>query len=234
MISVPSRPYVFSDIQRTALVPDNGGKMPGLPLMNNLVAFAFVMAMLSGCATEAQYDPLADYEELDAATILDAPAVDLSGIAPENREAVVRGEYLVELLGCGSCHTDGALLGEPRFDRSLAGSRVGIAYTNPLEYRYPGIVYAPNITPDDRTGIGRWTEQQIADAIRSGVGRHGARRILVMPWQGYARISRDDVYAIVGYLRNIDPVYHRVPDDVPPGQRATSPYVHFGVYRSRH
>ena len=187
--------------------------------------------LLVACATDTYYDPLEDFEKVDASTILDAPApVD---VAPENRAAVRQGKYLIELLGCGSCHTDGALVGEPDIERPLAGSRIGIAYTSPLEGRNPGVVYGPNITPDDETGIGRWTDQQIVDAVRAGEGRHGDRRILVMPWPGYARISNDDAYAIVGYLRHLEPVRHRVPDDVPPGSMAGEPYVHFGVYRSR-
>lgn len=197
-----------------------------------LCAFALPL-LFAACAAEAPYDPLDDYMEVHAITVLDAPVVDPTRIAPENLEAVARGAYLVELLGCGSCHTDGALIGEPKGDRLLAGSRVGIAYTNPLRNRNPGIVYPPNITTDRGTGIGDWSDQQIIDAIRTGQGRHGERGILVMPWQGYAKLSQSDIYAIVGYLRNIKPVNHRVPEDVPQGRRATSPYVHFGVYQSR-
>jgi hypothetical protein len=186
---------------------------------------------LVACTTSAYYDPLVDYEQVNASTILDAPTP--VEIAPENRGPVTRGEYLVELLGCGACHTDGALIGEPKMGKGLAGSGIGIAYTNPLENRYPGVVYPPNITPDDETGIGRWSDQQIIEAIRAGLGRHGNRRILVMPWQGYATISNDDAFAIVGYLRNIEPISNRVPDDVPIGTMAGMPFVHFGVYRSR-
>ena len=187
--------------------------------------------VLLACATEAPFDPLIDYEEVDAMTIIDAPTP--AYVAPENAELVARGEYLVELLGCGACHTDGALIGEPDMRRSLAGSAIGIAYTNPLDNRNPGVVFAPNITPDRDTGIGRWTDNEIAEAVRSGLGRHGPRRILVMPWQGYAKISDDDAWAIVGYLRSLEPVENMVPADVPEGTRSSSPYVHFGVYRSR-
>lgn len=189
------------------------------------------LLLLASCTTSTYYDPLIDYEQVEASTIIDAPTP--VEIAPENRGSVTRGEYLVELLGCGACHTDGALIGEPNMNRPLAGSGIGIAYTNPLQNRFPGVVYPPNITPDDDTGIGKWSDEQIADAIRAGLGRHGDRRILVMPWQGYATISNDDAYAIVGYLRNIEPVSYRVPDDVPAGTMAGYPFVHFGVYRSR-
>ena len=54
-----------------------------------------------------------------------------------------------------------------------------------------------------------------------------------MPWQGYAKISDDDLVAIVSYLRGIEPVHHEVPAEVAPGQRAREEFVYFGVYRSR-
>jgi len=199
--------------------------------MRHGISWLMAVLIVAACASKSYYDPLSDYDQLEATTILDAPTP--VEVAPENRMAVSRGEYLVELLGCGVCHTDGALIGEPDMDKSLAGSRIGIAYTNPLQDRYPAVVYPPNITPDEETGIGRWSDKQIVDAIRAGIGRHGDRRIMVMPWQGYAQISNDDVYAIVGYLRSIDAVRHRVPDAVPAGTMAGSPFVHFGVYRSR-
>ena len=83
------------------------------------MADALAMPLLVvACATD-NYDPLEDYEEVNAVTILDAPTP--TSVAPENQVLVARGEYLVELLGCGTCHTDGALLGEPVMSRSLAG-----------------------------------------------------------------------------------------------------------------
>lgn len=189
--------------------------------------------LVAACASETPTDLLQDYEEVDAKTILDAPSAIPGTYAPERRGLVARGEYLVELLGCGACHTDGALAGDPDFERSLAGSQTGIAYTDPLGEKNPGVIYPPNITPDDDTGIGTWTDLQIANAIRAGIGRHAGRRIAWMPWQGYARISDDDVDAIVSYLRSIKAVRHKVPDAVEPGNRATHPYVYFGVYRSK-
>lgn len=190
-----------------------------------------VACALAACA--APYDPLRDYEVVDSATILEAPEARPGSFAPASADQVRRGRYLVELLGCGACHTDGALEGSPDLRQPLAGSHIGIAYTNPLEHRYPGVVYPANITPDPETGIGGWSDTEIADAIRSGVGRHGGRAIAVMPWQGYARMSAEDLQAIVAYLRSIAPVENRVPAAVPPGTPAQYPYVHFGVYRKR-
>lgn len=195
----------------------------------------FAPLILVACATESepQYYPLDDYEQLDAATILDAPSPVPGNFAPEHRYQVERGEYLVELLGCGACHTDGALEGAPQIDRALAGSGIGIAFTNPLGGENPGIVFPPNITPDENTGIGLWSDQQMELAIRIGLGRHVGRRIAVMPWQGYTKMSDEDVTAIVSYLRSIEPVRHEVPDEVKPGQTTSHPYIYFGVYRSR-
>ncbi len=198
-----------------------------------LLATALVSACATDTAGDAPYDPLQDYEEVDAATVLDAPAAEPGRYAPDNVAQVNRGEYLVELLGCGACHTDGALEGVPDFDKSLAGSSIGIAYTSPLNEQRPGILFPPNLTPDEETGIGLWTDRQIENAISAGVGRHSGRRIAIMPWQGYTRMTPEDVKAIVSYLRSIKPVYHEVPDEVPPGISTNLPFVYFGVYRSR-
>ena len=82
-------------------------------------------------------------------------------------------------------------------------------------------------------GIGSLTDQQIADAIRSGRGRHGGQRIIAMPWPAFSKLTDADTAAIVAYLRSLPPVAHEVPADVLPGERARAPYVHYGVYRSR-
>ena len=189
--------------------------------------------LLASCASEPPPSPLAGFEELNSTRILDAPNPLPGNFAPENRYLVERGEYLVELLGCGGCHTDGALEGAPRMDKALAGSGIGIAYMNPFGNDRPGVVYPPNITPDPETGIGDWSDNQIAAAVKAGLGRHVSRRIAVMPWQGYAKLSDEDTNAIVAYLRSIAPIRNKVPGEVNPGQRASAPFVYFGTYRSR-
>jgi mono/diheme cytochrome c family protein len=195
-----------------------------------LLVFA-MSALAASCATDESYNPLDDYEAVEATTILDAPTV--RSVDPANQAAVNRGEYLVELLGCGACHTEGALVGEPDMSLSLAGSSIGIAYTSPFENERPGIVFAPNLTPDRDTGLGRWTDNEIKDAVRTGLGRHGPERILVMPWQGYAQITEDDAWSIVAYLRSLEPIENQVPVNVPVGRSTSETYVHFGVYRSK-
>ena len=193
----------------------------------------FLASCATETATQAPRDSMQNYEEVAATAILDAPEPVPGNFAPENLYQVERGEYLVELLGCGSCHTDGALEGVPDFDRALAGSGIGIAFSNPMGNQRPGIVFPPNLTPDEKTGLGSWSDQQIADALRLGAGRHTGRRIVIMPWQGYNKMTDEDVTAIVAYLRTIKPVRHKVPDEVLPGKKTDRPFVYFGVYRSR-
>ena len=158
---------------------------------------------------------------------------DAEQLSPEKRDLVVRGEYMVELLGCGTCHTNGALEGDPDTELYLAGSDVGIAYTSPLDNRYPGVVFAPNLTPDPETGIGGWSDKELSMAIRQGRGRHSNRPGLVMPWPGYATLSDEDTAAISEYLRSLDPIRHKVPDNVEPGQRTRESFVYFGFYRTK-
>ena len=145
-----------------------------------------VTALLAACAAERSLDAFGGYEQLQHQGVVESPAPVGGRFAPADRDAVERGRYLVVLLGCGACHTNGAFEGAPDTDRGLAGSQTGIAWTNPLDNEHPGVVYPPNITPDENTGIGLWTDAQIAKAIRAGIGRHGSRRIVTMPWQAYS------------------------------------------------
>ncbi len=190
-------------------------------------------ALVAACATESGPRPQELYRETDAVTLLEAPVPDAIGQSAGLRDKVNHGRYLVELLGCGACHTDGALIGAPDPDRGLAGSSTGIAYANPLGDDRPGVVFPANITPDIETGVGDLSDAQIGAAIRAGRTRHGRDGSVVMPWPGYARLTDEDLGAIVSYLRSIEPVKHRVPQPVAPGTPAREPYVYFGVYQRR-
>lgn len=184
---------------------------------------------LVACSTA--YNPMNDYEQLHPATTLDSPAASASTrFSPEE---IARGKYLVALLGCGSCHTNGALIGEPVAGQLLAGSDTGIAWSNPLIERYPGVVYPKNLTPDVETGIGSWSVDDIVRMIQTGVDKHSGQSLPVMPWPAYANIVSADATAIAAYLLSLPPVRHQVPANVRPGQRNVAPFVHFGVYRSK-
>jgi len=199
--------------------------------MKRLTICLTVAVTATACVTT--HDPLEDYEEMPAPKIMVAPGLATGQTGAANPELAAHGRYLVELIGCATCHTDGALIGDPDFDRWLAGSHVGIAYSNPLKYKNPGVLYPSNLTPDNETGIGSWSTEEIEASIRSGVDRHGRHQVPVMPWPAYAKLSDDDVAAIVAYLQSLAPVRHAIPENVAPGDEANELYVHFGVYRSR-
>jgi hypothetical protein len=149
-----------------------------------------------------------------------------SSLAAEN-ERVARGEYLVGLLGCTSCHTDGQLFNKPKKERFLAGSEIGIAYTNDER---PGVVFPANLTSDDKTGLGRWTAEEITRNIRFGIDKHGRQQLPIMPWPGYQQMAIEDAEAITAYLMSLPPIKHRVPENVAPNEVSKFPFVRFGVY----
>lgn len=187
---------------------------------------------LTGCSTPAQQS-LQDFETLTPVTIMDSPAPDVTRIHSQDATQVTRGKYLVELLGCGSCHTDGALVGLPNDSLRLAGSHIGIAYSDPLRQKNPGVVYPSNLTPDPDTGLGQWRDVEIMQMITSGIDKHGRRKLAVMPWPAYTKLTAEDARAIIAYLRSLAPVTHSVPANVKPGDPAIHPFVYFGVYRKR-
>lgn len=194
------------------------------------ILLAATVLLASSCSTSpAGYNPLVEFEQLDPTTIFALPeALPSATYTPSQLQ---QGRYMVGLLGCGSCHTDGALIGAPLQSRLLAGSATGIAYTSPFVDDHPGIVYPPNLTPDMETGLGSWTMERLVQMIRVGTTDHSARTIPVMPWPAFVNITEEDAFAIAAYLKSLPPVRHQVPTHVSRGQPASAAYVHFGVYQ---
>jgi mono/diheme cytochrome c family protein len=132
------------------------------------------------------------------------PFLSATAFGAEPRQ-MTRGQYLVELAGCGHCHTPGHFLGKEDASRELGGSDVG------FEVPGMGTFVGPNLTPDQDTGLGKWTDTQIATAIRNGVRPDGRVLSPVMPWPSFNRLSDADVQAIITYLRTLKPVRNKVP-----------------------
>jgi mono/diheme cytochrome c family protein len=133
--------------------------------------------------------------------------------APPATDPVKRGEYLVQTIGCGHCHTPGGIYGEPDPTRLLSGSDVG------WKGRW-GVSYPMNLTPDPETGIGQWSEEQIATTLRTLKRPDGTTLHLPMPWNHFVYLSQSDAMAIAAYLKSIPPVHHTVPAYIPPGGKA--------------
>ena len=134
-------------------------------------------------------------------------------------QKVERGRYLTTAMPCVDCHTPGTLYGAPDTTRMYAGSEIG--WVGPW-----GVAYARNLTPDS-TGLGAWTEDQIAIAIRTGNRPDGHQLAPIMPWMSLANLTDEDAHAIAAYLRTLKPVNHKMPDPVPPDQKPTGALVAF-------
>src|ERR1700737_498176 len=119
-----------------------------------------------------------------------------------------RGRYIATALsGCSYCHTphDWTVAGTPMV-AGKEGSGEVLPYAD-----LPGRIVAPNLTPDPETGAGRWTDDQLARAIREGVGHDGRALFPIMPYQHYRNMSDEDLASIVVYLRSLPPVHNPLP-----------------------
>ncbi|SEB21686.1 cytochrome c [Paraburkholderia sartisoli] len=113
---------------------------------------------------------------------------------------VQRGAYLAKLGDCIACHS--APRGKP-----FAG---GLPMNTPM-----GQIYTTNITPDPDTGIGRYTSEEFARAMREGVAKDGHNLYPAMPYPSYAKINDDDMHALYAYfMSGVAPVKqaNREPD----------------------
>jgi mono/diheme cytochrome c family protein len=138
------------------------------------------------------------------------PAPPASGEAPDQSDPVTYGEYLVSLMHCDVCHTPmDEKTFAPLMDKRLAG---GMHFELPPPLG-EGVMYASNITPDDKTGIGGWTEEQIAAAVK-GMKRPDNTPI-GFPMMTYAavwsQLTDQDALAIAKYLKSIPAVANQVP-----------------------
>jgi mono/diheme cytochrome c family protein len=115
---------------------------------------------------------------------------------------IEKGRDLATAADCVACHT------VPKAGKHFAGGR-------PIETPF-GNITSPNITPDNATGIGAWTDDQFDNAVRHGIRPDGSRLYPAMPYTSYTKMSRKDVDAIHAYLKSIAPVHHRVVADTLP------------------
>jgi mono/diheme cytochrome c family protein len=127
---------------------------------------------------------------------------------------VERGKYLATLGDCIDCHTPGYFLGEADMTRYLAGSDVGFRLGD------LGVFVGPNLTPDRETGLGSWTDEQIATALTTGKRPDGRILAPIMPWHALAHLTKPDLAALIAYLRSLPPVSHKVPGPFGPNEKA--------------
>ncbi len=148
---------------------------------------------------------------------------DPSGVPNELKNASlwVRGEYLTKAADCIACHSRAQ-------SASFSGGRAfKLAF---------GVIYSSNITPDNETGIGTWSDAEFLQAMHEGVGKHGQHLYPVFPYASYALLTDADVLAIKAYLSTLAPIHY-----IPPANEVAFPYNQRGlitlwslVYKPQH
>jgi mono/diheme cytochrome c family protein len=106
-------------------------------------------------------------------------------------DQVARGAYLARAGDCAACHTD-------RGGAAFAGGK-GIA--TPF-----GTLFASNLTPDARTGIGTWSAAQFWRALHNGRSADGRLLYPAFPYPNFTEITRPDADALFAFLRSQVPV----------------------------
>ena len=116
---------------------------------------------------------------------------DLQGVTGD----VTRGELVFTAAGCASCHmAPGA---KEDAQPVLAG---GMGFASPF-----GTFLAPNVSPDPVQGIGGWTLEQFARALRSGLSPEGQHLFPALPWNAYNKMTGQDVADLWAFVQTLPP-----------------------------
>jgi mono/diheme cytochrome c family protein len=151
---------------------------------------------------------------------------------------VERGKMLIIGGGCHDCHTpkkmgpngpeadmDRMLSGHPESEgvpppfKPVKGSPYVIHINGHLTAWSGdwGVSFAANLTPDQNTGLGIWTEDMFVAALKQGKHMGKSRPILPpMPWNWYGQLPEEDLKAMFAYLKSIKPIANRVPVPLTP------------------
>lgn len=122
-------------------------------------------------------------------------------------ERLVRGEYLATaVMACVDCHSqrDFSKYTAPLMGDKFAGG--GPEFT--VETGAPGNFFAPNLTPYH---LKDWTDGEIYRAITAGVSKDGRALFPGMPYHLYGKVSDEDIYSVIAYLRTLPEVKSEVP-----------------------
>jgi len=131
---------------------------------------------------------------------------------PSEDNTLAYGAYLVNAAACKECHT-----------KNEKGKLIeGMDFAGGAEFKLPGgAVYSANITPDQETGIGKWTTEQFVSTFKAYEDVHKLKEVnktdfqTIMPWSMYAGMKVKDLEAIFSYLKTLKPISNRVEKFVP-------------------
>lgn len=185
-----------------------------------LVSIVFILSLAAGTSSVAR-------------AVSDAPQADAAS------DRVARGEYLVSTMACHDCHTPlkmgpngperdtaRALTGHPSDlvmppapvlppgPWSWVASATSTAFAGPW-----GTSFAANLTPDDETGLGLWTEEMFIQTMKTRRHQGKGRPLLPpMPAELLDALRPEDIKSVFAYLQSLRPVSNRVPAPIdPPG-----------------
>lgn len=173
--------------------------------------------------------------------LMAAACLPLAGqAAPETKVSAARCKYLVATSACMDCHTPlkmGPKGPEPDMSRLLSGHPETVAIPAPPKASGPwnaaaletmtawsgpwGVSFTANLTPDPETGLGKWTERDFVQTIRTGRHMGKGRAILPpMPVPVYNNFSDADLRSIFLYLKTLPPIKNKVPEPIAPAGTA--------------
>ena len=169
-------------------------------LLNRLVAAVLLVAITVPVVSSRAQDA-EPIDEAEAETVNAPPAAPLDPV-------VERGRYLATIGNCVSCHTykDG-----PKFGGGVPFHVAVKLFQEPI-----GTIYSTNISPDLEAGIGGWTEEEFARAMRTGVSANGSHLYPAFPYTAFSKVTDEDMKAIYAYIMSLEPVKHAPPEnDIP-------------------
>jgi mono/diheme cytochrome c family protein len=122
-------------------------------------------------------------------------------------ERLRRGEYLVHaVINCMGCHSKHDEKANPPVLLSKEGAGAVLYEKGSVR------LVAPNITSDPETGLGKWSDDAIARAIREGIAADGSVLFPVMPYEHFRHMSDEDLASVVVFIRSLP----RVRSELPP------------------
>jgi len=127
-------------------------------------------------------------------------------------KAIENGRYLANhVAACIHCHSkrDFSKFSGPVVPGTEGGG--GGFFDHSVLDAIPGTIYSANITPDNETGIGSWTDDEILRAITQGINKKGDTLFPIMPYANYNRMAKEDLLNIIAYLRTLKPIKNTVP-----------------------
>lgn len=131
--------------------------------------------------------------------------------APNPANQVAYGEYVMRLGHCWECHSS---KGMSPTDSDEKDFMAGYDEPDPILEKVIGKIYMRNLTPDPETGLGKYSADQIKQAIRNGTLLSGKKMAAPMSIMipHFSGMSDQDLDALVAFLKSLKPVKNKIPD----------------------